>query len=126
MPEDFSVQYPTTRAILDAAQIIPIQKPSNVGSRSATWSNYKLFNTLRVNRVYSKRFNVFNIRCKWVLLANVKLSKDLILKFELKMFHSGDRIMADMGIMVQNMFENKNVLENTTSMLSGRSQFEPK
>lgn len=41
------------------------------------------------------------------------------------MFHSGDRTMADMGIMVQNLFENKNVLVNTTSMLSGRSQFEP-
>lgn len=54
MPEDFSVQYPTTRAILDAAQIIPIQKPSNVESRSATWSTYKLFNTLRLNRVYFK------------------------------------------------------------------------
>lgn len=47
MPADFSVQFPTTRVILDATEI-PIQKQSNVESQSAPWSNYKHKNTLKV------------------------------------------------------------------------------
>lgn len=40
------------------------------------------------------------------------------------MVQSGDSIMADMGIMVQYLFANQDVLVNTptTCMLSGRSQ----
>lgn len=45
MPADFSVQFPTTRVILNATEI-PIQEQSNVESQSATWSNYKHKNTL--------------------------------------------------------------------------------
>ena len=41
------------------------------------------------------------------------------------MFQSGDSIMADREIMVQDKFANQDVLVNTPTMLSGRSQLEP-
>lgn len=41
------------------------------------------------------------------------------------MFQSGDSIMAYVGIMVHYLFANQDVLVNTPTMLSGRSQLEP-
>ena len=41
------------------------------------------------------------------------------------MFDSGDSIMADRGIMVQDLFANQNVCVNTPTMLKGKSQLEP-
>jgi len=41
------------------------------------------------------------------------------------MFSYGDSIMADRGIMVQDLFTSKNVLVNTPHMLKGKSQLEP-
>ena len=41
------------------------------------------------------------------------------------MFSSGDSIMADRGIMVQDLFANENVVVNTPTMLKGISQLEP-
>jgi len=40
-------------------------------------------------------------------------------------FTSGDSIMADQGIMVQDLFASKNVPVNTPHMLKGKSQPEP-
>ena len=42
------------------------------------------------------------------------------------MFDSGDNIMADRGIMVQDMFVNQNVYVNTPTMLKNKSKFKPK
>lgn len=39
-------------------------------------------------------------------------------------FEAGDSIMADRGIMVQDLFANKNVSVNTPTMLKGKAQFE--
>lgn len=41
------------------------------------------------------------------------------------MFTSGDSIMADRGIMVQDLFAAKDVKVNTPHMLRGKSQLEP-
>ena len=41
------------------------------------------------------------------------------------MFDSGDSIMADRSIMVQDLFANQNVCVNTPTMLKGKSQLEP-
>ena len=41
------------------------------------------------------------------------------------MFSSGDSIMIDCEIMVQDLFENENVFVNTPTMLKGKSQLEP-
>jgi len=40
-------------------------------------------------------------------------------------FETGDSIMADRGILVQDLFSNKNVSVNTSTMLKGKTQFEP-
>jgi hypothetical protein len=41
------------------------------------------------------------------------------------MFDFGDSIMADHGIMVQDLFANQNVCVNTPTMLKGKSQLKP-
>jgi len=41
------------------------------------------------------------------------------------MFKKGDSIMADRGIMVQDLFANQDVFVNTITMLKGKSQLEP-
>lgn len=127
MHADFSVQFPT-RVILDATEI-PIQKPSNVESQSATWSNYKhKKHSKGYDRVYSKRFSFFYIGCIWGSTSDHQIiERSDLVKPELKMFQSGDSIMADRGIMVQDLFANQDVLVNTptNTMLSGRSQLEP-
>jgi hypothetical protein len=41
------------------------------------------------------------------------------------LFNKKDSIMADRGIMVQDLFANKDVKVNTPTMLAGKSQLEP-
>lgn len=40
-------------------------------------------------------------------------------------FDAGDSIMADRGILVQDLFANQNVSVNTPTLLKGKSQLEP-
>lgn len=79
------------------------------------------------DRVYSKRFSLFHIRC---ILGRgstsdhqIIESSDLV-KSEKKLSQFSYGIMADRGIMVQYPFANLDVYVNTPTMLSGRSQLE--
>lgn len=84
MPADFSVQFSTTRVMLDATEI-SIQKPSNVESLSATWSKH----SKGYDRVYSKRFSFFHIRCIWGFTIDCQIiERSDLVKPELKMFQS--------------------------------------
>ena len=46
MPNCFKETYPSTRVIIDCTEIY-IEKPSSVRSQSATYSNYKHYNTAK-------------------------------------------------------------------------------
>lgn len=46
MPVNFAENFPSTKVKWDATEI-PIQKSSNVNSRSVTWSTYKHRNTIK-------------------------------------------------------------------------------
>ncbi|XP_013391522.1 uncharacterized protein LOC106159689 [Lingula anatina] len=125
MPTDFKAKFPKTRVILDATEI-PIHKPDNVADQSATFSTYKNRNTLKAVVGCSPRGV-----CTYVSEAYGGSTSDrqIIERSSLlqdkTLFCPGDSIMADRGIMVQDLFAGRDVHVNTPSMLKGKSQLEP-
>ncbi|CAC5401111.1 unnamed protein product [Mytilus coruscus] len=91
MPDDFKYKFATTRVILDATET-PIQKPSHVDAQSVTWSSYKHKNTIKTM-----------IGCTPRGTVSYK-----------------DSIMADRGIMVQDLFAAQDV-KNTPLCLKVKS-----
>ncbi|XP_041355304.1 uncharacterized protein LOC121372935 [Gigantopelta aegis] len=126
MPEDFKKQFPSTRVILDATEI-PIQKPSNVQAQSATFSTYKNKNTLKTMIGCTPRGLISYVSSSYGGAAS---DRQIIERSELctntdQFFDKKDSIMADRGIMVQDLFAAKDVFVNTSTMLKGKSQLEP-
>ncbi|XP_046381846.2 uncharacterized protein LOC124152842 [Haliotis rufescens] len=126
MPENFNKQFPSTRVILDATEI-PIQKPSNVNAQSAIFSTYKNKNTLKTMIGCTPHGVVSYISRSYggsasdrQIIERSKLCSDTSSFFQRK-----DSIMADRGIMVQDLFATKDVYVNTPTMLKGKSQLEP-
>ncbi|XP_062598931.1 uncharacterized protein LOC134260373 [Saccostrea cucullata] len=126
MPLDFRRKFPLTRVILDATEI-PIQKPSHVDSQCATWSSYKHRNTLKTMVGCTPRGTVSFISDSYggsVSDRQIIERSDLI-KPELRHFKKKDSIMADRGIMIQDLFATRDVFVNIPTMLKGKSQLEP-
>jgi hypothetical protein len=124
MPSDFHKKFPTTRVILDATEM-PIQKPKDVNIQSLTWSSYKHKNTIKTMVGCTPRGAVsFVSDCYGGSVSDRQIIEDSNI-LDNSMFDSGDSIMADRGIMVQDLFANQNVLVNTPTMLKGKSQLEP-
>ncbi|XP_076073051.1 uncharacterized protein LOC143044775 [Mytilus galloprovincialis] len=124
MPVDFGRKFPTTRVILDATEI-PIQKPSDVNNQSVTWSSYKHRNTIKTMVGCTPRGAVSYVSdCYGGSVSDRQIIENSHL-LENEIFDSGDSIMADRGIMVQDLFANQNVFVNTPTMLKGKSQLEP-
>ncbi|XP_069105886.1 uncharacterized protein, partial [Argopecten irradians] len=123
MPDNFS-QFSKTRVILDATEI-PIHKPRNVNAQSATFSSYKNKNTLKTMVGCTPKGAVSYISDAYGGSAS---DRQIIERSRLvqdrSMFTSGDSIMADRGIMVQDLFASKDVQVNTPTMLKGKSQLE--
>jgi hypothetical protein len=122
MPEDFKRKFPSTRVILDATET-PIQKPSNVDAQSVTWSQYKHKNTLKTMIGCTPRGTVSYISDS--ASDRQIIEKSPLLQHELHMFERKDSIMADRGIMVQDLFAVQDVQVNTPTLLKGKSQLEP-
>lgn len=82
------------------------------------------------DRVYSKRFSLFHIRCIWgrgstsdhqiIERSDLVKPEKKIVSVQLRYYG-----LADRGIMVQYPFANLDVYVNTPTLLSGRSQLEP-
>ena len=124
MPQDFKQKFPTTRVILDATEM-PIQKPSDVNVQSLTWSSYKHKNTVKTMVGCTPRGAIsYTSDCYGGSVSDRQIIEDSKLLGN-SMFSSGDSIMADRGIMVQDLFANENVFVNTPTMLKGKSQLEP-
>ena len=124
MPQNFKEKFPSTRVILDATEI-PIEKPSNVNSQAATWSTYKHKNTVKSMIGCTPRGAVSYVSDAYVGSTS---DRQIIERSELldrKMFEPNDSIMADRGIMVQDLFASLDVFVNTPTMLKGRSQLDP-
>ncbi|XP_062614575.1 uncharacterized protein LOC134276331 [Saccostrea cucullata] len=127
MPEDFSKKFPSTRVILDATEI-PFQKTSDVIAQSVTWSGYKHRNTLKTMIGCTPRGAVSFISDAFGGSASDRqiIECSDITKPESNRFLPKDSIMADRGIMVQDLFAPMDVFVNTPTMLKGKSQLEPK
>lgn len=124
MPQDFKQKFPTTRIILDATEM-PIQKPSNVNVQSLTCSSYKHKNTVKTMVGCTPRGAVSYVSdCYGGSVSDRQIIEDPTL-LDNTLFDSGESIMADRGIMVQDLFANQNVFVNTHTVLKGKSQLKP-
>lgn len=123
MPVNFKAKFPKTRVILDATEI-PIEKPSNVNFQSQTFSTYKNCNTIKSMIGITPRGAVsFVSDCYGGSASDRQVIEDCPLYKESEShFCPGDSIMADRGIMVQDLFAVHDVHVNTPTMLRGKTQ----
>lgn len=124
MPDGFKKFFPRTRVVLDATET-PIAKPSDIKAQSATFSTYKNKNTLKTMVGISPRGAVTHVSECYGGCAS---DRQIIERSSLMApgtFSPKDSIMADRGIMVQDLFASKDVFVNTPHMLKGKSQLEP-
>lgn len=125
MPLNFGRQFGTTRVILDATECA-IEKPTNIALQSSTFSSYKNCNTVKTVLGITPHGAVSFISDTYGGSASDRqILERSALCSEAGMFQKGDSIMADRGIMVQDLFASKNVLVNTPHMLRGKSQLQP-
>lgn len=124
MPADFLKKFPNTRIILDATEQ-PIQKPSVLESQSATWSCYKHKNTLKTMVGITPNGAVSFVSSSYGGSVSDRQIIERSSLLEPEKFSSGDSIMADRGIMVQDLFAVQNVKVNTPTFLKGKSQLDP-
>ena len=125
MPLSFGQMFPSTRVILDATECV-MNKPSHVAVQSSTFSSYKNKNTVKTMIGCTPRGAVCFISESYGgSTSDRQIIERSPLCTEPGYFTSGDSIMADRGIMVQDLFASKNVPVNTPHMLKGKSQPEP-
>ena len=110
--------------IVDATEV-KIEKPSNVRDQSATWSTYKNANTLKTLVGISPRGAVTFVSDSYggscsdrQIVERSELLQDLP-------FQDGDSIMADRGILVEDLFVQRNVKVNTPTPMRKMSQLSP-
>ena len=124
MPIDFSKKFGNTRVILDATEQ-PIQKPSNVDAQSKTWSSYKHKNTLKTMIGITPNGAVSYISSAYAGSVSDRQIIERSTLLDSNKFSPGESIMADRGIMTQDLFATQNVYVNTPSLLKGKSQLDP-
>ena len=123
MPAGFNALFPTTRVILDATET-PISKPSNVNAQSETYSSYKNRNTLKTMIGITPMGAVSHISSSYGGSASDRQIIERPELVEPGKFEKKDSIMADRGIMVQDIFASKDVFVNTPTMLKGKAQLD--
>ncbi|XP_061196051.1 uncharacterized protein LOC133204344 [Saccostrea echinata] len=124
MPTDFAKKFPNTRIILDATEQ-PIHKPSNLEAQSKTWSSYKHKNTLKTMVGITPNGAVSYISSAYGGSASDRQIIERSSLINEAKFDASDSIMADRGILVQDLFANQNVCVNTPTLLKGKSQLSP-
>lgn len=120
-PISFQQHYPLTRVILDATEI-PIDKPLECNSQSATFSTYKNRNTLKVLVGISPRGQVTYLSEVYGGSTSDRQIVERSTLVKPNTFISQDQIMADRGIMVQDLVSALNVCVNTPTTMKGVSQ----
>jgi hypothetical protein len=121
MPANFARLFPTTKLILDATEI-PLEKPLNVEAQSATFSTYKNRNTLKTMVGCTPRGVIVYVSDAYGGSTSDRQIMERSPILTDYPFMSGDSIMADRGIMIQDLFASRNVKENTPHMLKGKHQ----
>ena len=122
-PYNFFQLFPNTRIVLDATEI-PIEKPTNINAQRMTFSVYKNRNTLKILVGVSPRGQVTYIsECYGGSTSDRQIIErsNLVTHCE-SLFDKKDAIMADRGIMVQDLFSHMDVHVNTPTTMKGRNQ----
>ena len=97
-----------------------IEKPGSVSAQKATWSNYKNCNTLKTMIGISPKGVVTYVSPSY---GGSCSDRQIIERSELlNEMRPGESIMADRGIMVQDLFACKDVKVNTPRTMKGYTQ----
>lgn len=123
MPTDFADKYPKTRIILDATEV-PVQKPEDPVCQSATWSSYKNQNTLKTMVGISPRGVVSYISPSYGGATSDRQVMERSSLVQDRPFSPGDAIMADRGILVQDLLASQGVKVNTPTTMRGKNQLD--
>ena len=122
-PPDFQNKFPHTRTIVDGAEI-PIKRPRNPDTQQQTWSTYKHQNTLKVLVGCTPGGLINYVSDAWGGSASDRLlceRSDLM-----TICDPGDRIMADKGFNVQDIFAHYDVGINIPTFMTGKNQLSTK
>ena len=99
---------------------------ANVNDQRAIFSNYKNRNTLKTMVGCSPRGLITYMSSAYGGSASDRqIIERSSLCTDKSLFEKKDSIMADRGIMVQDLFASSDVAVNTPTMLKGKSQLEP-
>ena len=121
MPKDLKKKYPSTRVILDATEV-EVEKPGNVAAQRATWSSYKNCNTLKTMIGISPKGLITYISPSYGGSCSDRQIIERSTLLDAGMFLPGESIMADRGILVQDLFASKDVRVNTPRTMKGLTQ----
>ena len=101
---------------------VEVEKPGNVADQKATYSTYKSTNTLKTMIGISPRGLVTYISPTYGGSASDRQIIERSTLLQDKMLSPGESIMADRGIMVQDLFASQGVRVNTPRTMKGRTQ----
>lgn len=123
MPKNFAKLFAKTKVIVDATET-PIMKPEHVEAQSVTFSTYKNCNTVKTIVGCSPRCVTTYVSDSYggsVSDRQIIERSTLLTQFP---FKPNDQLMADRGIMVQDLFATKDVQVITPHTLKGRHQLD--
>ena len=123
MPEVFKKEYPNTRIIIDATELV-IERPSSLLHQSATFSNYKNRNTVKVLIGITPSGVISYVSQTYE--GSISDRKLVELSGLLQMLEPGDAVMADKGFLIQDLLAPIGVRLNVPPLLHSNSQMQPK
>lgn len=104
MPASFRRNFPTTKLIIDATEI-PVEKPKNANAQSATFSTYKNRNTVKTVVGCIPRGAVVYVSDTYGgSCSDRQIMERSTLLSDNSKFSANSSIMADRGIMIQDLF----------------------
>ncbi|XP_061196585.1 uncharacterized protein LOC133204857 [Saccostrea echinata] len=118
-PSDFKIKFPNTRVIIDGTEC-PIKKPKLPKSQQATFSTYKNRNTVKV--LVGATPGGLTSYISTAYGGSTSDRQIVERSCQIDMCNSGDSIMADKGLNVQDMFVHKNIQINTPTFFKKKNR----
>ena len=124
-PKGFKNMFPTTRLTLDATEV-PIQRPQNCDAQRMTFSTYTHRNTAKPMIGVTPRGIISYLSSSYGgSVSDRQITERSSLVRNTSLFDRQDSILADRGIMVQDLFSSMNVLVNNPTSMKGKNQLDP-
>ncbi|CAC5422034.1 unnamed protein product [Mytilus coruscus] len=122
MPQDFKLQYPNTRVIIDCTEIFT-ERPSSLALASKTFSSYKSHNTWKGLVGISPHGAITFISALYSgCMSDIEITKHSGL---IELLEPGDQIMADKGFILNKLLKDTGVSIATPHFLCSDGQFTP-